>query len=399
MSTPATHTGTDSRTTAPVQPSVLTRWQAPSGRWLSPSAGLALGWVLLLLSLGLAASHGAFSLGWRDMLQLGALWWQDQPATDDNPLWAGAQVFWHIRAPRLAMGLLAGAALGLSGALVQGLFRNPLADPGLIGVNSGAALGAAGFIVLLPALMPTLTSATAPMPSALSSSLAASTWGVAGAMLGAFVLSLLTTALVWQMARQHGQVAVTRLLLVGVAVNAMAGAGLGLLSHIASDSQLRSLSFWLLGSLAPSQWPAVACVLPAVLASLAMAASLPAALNTLSLGEAQARLSGVDVHRLQRRCVALVALSVGSVTAVIGMVGFIGLLAPHAVRLLTGPDHRAVLPGAALLGASLVLLADTVARTAFAPVELPLGVLTGLIGAPCFLWLLHRRGHAATHTA
>ncbi|MBH2016515.1 MAG: iron ABC transporter permease [Burkholderiales bacterium] len=370
--------------TAPSPPPSRTRWRAAPGRWLSPAASNALGLVLLLISLGVAASHGAFALGWREVLQLGALWWQGQPTSGEDPLWAGAQVFWHIRAPRLAMGLLAGAALGLSGALVQGLFRNPLADPGLIGVNAGAALGAAGFIVLLPLL----GAATVGFQLGL--------WGVAGAMLSAFALSLLTTALVWRLARQHGQVAVTRLLLVGVAVNALAGSGLGLLSHLATDSQLRALSFWMLGSLAPSHWLAVACVLPAVLLSALLCVTLPASLNTLSLGEAQARLSGVDVLRLQRRCVALAALSVGSVTAVIGMVGFIGLLAPHAVRLLTGPDHRAVLPGSALLGASLVLLADTVARTAFAPVELPLGVLTGLIGAPTFLWLLRQRSHAAT---
>lgn len=368
----------------PSTPPASTRWRAPPGRWLSPTASHALGLLLLLTSLGVAASHGAFALGWREVLQLGALWWQGQPASGEDPLWAGAQVFWHIRAPRLAMGLLAGAALGLSGALVQGLFRNPLADPGLIGVNAGAALGAASFIVLLPLL----GTATVGFQLGL--------WGVAGAMLSAFALSLLTTALVWRMARQHGQVAVTRLLLVGVAVNALAGSGLGLLSHIATDNQLRALSFWMLGSLAPSHWLAVACVLPAVLLSALLCATLPASLNTLALGEAQARLGGVDVQRLQRRCVALAALSVGSVTAVIGMVGFIGLLAPHAVRLLTGPDHRAVLPGSALLGASLVLLADTVARTAFAPVELPLGVLTGLIGAPTFLWLLRQRSHAAT---
>ena len=369
--------------TAPLAAPSRTRWRAAPGRWLSPAASNALGVVMLLISLGVAASHGGFALGWREVLQLGALWWQGQPASGEDPLWAGAQVFWHIRAPRLAMGLLAGAALGLSGALVQGLFRNPLADPGLIGVNAGAALGAAGFIVLLPLLGATTVGFQLGL------------WGVAGAMLSAFALSMLTTALVWRMARQHGQVSVTRLLLVGVAVNALAGSGLGLLSHIATDTQLRALSFWMLGSLAPSHWLAVACVLPAVVLSALLSASLPASLNTLSLGEAQARLSGVDVQRLQRRCVALAALSVGSVTAVIGMVGFIGLLAPHAVRLLTGPDHRDVLPGSALLGASLVLLADTVARTAFAPVELPLGVLTGLIGAPTFLWLLRQRSHTA----
>lgn len=356
-------------------------WRAAPGRLLSPMGCTTIGFAALLLSLGVAATHGAFALSWDDVWQLSAAWWSGPVATDDERLWSGAQVFWHIRAPRLALGALAGMALGLAGALVQGLFRNPLADPGLIGVNAGSALGAACFIVLVPWLGGSMSAAF-------------TLWGVAGAMLSAFLLGVLTTWLVWRLSREHGQVSVTRLLLVGVAVNALAGSGLGLLSHMATDSQLRALSFWMLGSLAPSHWLAVACVLPALLLSAAWSLRLSGSLNTLSLGEAQARLSGVDVLWLQRRCVAVAALAVGSVTAVIGMVGFIGLLAPHVVRLIAGPDHRAVLPGSALLGASLVLLADTVARTAFAPVELPLGVLTGLIGAPFFLWLLQQRSHA-----
>lgn len=347
-----------------------THWRAKPGRLLSVPATLLTAGVLLFVSLLVAASHGPFALGWRDVLQLGA-------ATPDDV--SGAEVFWHIRAPRLAMGLLAGAALGVSGAMVQGLFRNPLADPGLIGVQAGAALGAAAFIVLMP------------LAGWTTAGFHTGWLGVGGAMLGAFILALLTTAAVWRLARRHGHVAVTRLLLVGVAVNALAGSALGLLTHFATDTQLRALTFWMLGSLAPSHWLAVACVLPAVLLTCLLAPRLAASLDALSLGEAQATLSGVHVASLQRRCVALAALAVAAVTAVIGMVGFIGLLAPHLVRLLCGPTHRAVLPGSALLGASLVLLADTAARTALAPAEMPLGVLTGLIGAPTFLWLLRGR--------
>ncbi len=350
------------------------RWRAEPGRLLSAPVTLLATAMLLLLSLVVAASHGPFALGWRDMLQLG---------TTNTGDVSGAEVFWHIRAPRLAMGLLAGAALGVSGAMVQGLFRNPLADPGLIGVQAGAALGAAAFIVLLP-----LAGWTA-------AGFHTGWWGLSGAMLGAFAMALLTTAAVWRLARRHGHVAVTRLLLVGVAVNALAGSALGLLTHFATDAQLRALTFWMLGSLAPSHWLAVACVAPAVLLTLLLAPRLAAPLDALSLGEAQATLSGVNVAALQRRCVALAALAVAAVTAVIGMVGFIGLLAPHLMRLLCGPSHRAVLPGSALLGASLVLLADTAARTALAPAEMPLGVLTGLIGAPTFLWLLRGRANHA----
>lgn len=348
------------------------RWRAAPGRWLSIHVTLLGATVLLLISLLVAASNGPFALGWRDVLQLG---------TSNGGDVSGAEVFWHIRAPRLAMGLLAGAALGVAGAMVQGLFRNPLADPGLIGVQAGAALGAAAFIVLLP-----LAGWTA-------SGFHTGWLGVSGTMLGAFAMALLTTAIVWRLARRHGHVAVTRLLLVGVAVNALAGSALGLLTHFATDTQLRALTFWMLGSLAPSHWLAVACVLPAVLLTLLLAPRLAPQLDALSLGEAQATLSGVNVASLQRQSVALAALAVAAVTAVIGMVGFIGLLAPHLVRLLCGPSHRAVLPGSALLGASLVLLADTAARTALAPAEMPLGVLTGLIGAPTFLWLLHGRAN------
>lgn len=351
------------------------RWRAAQGRLLSVEVTLLGAGFLLLVSLLVAAGNGPFSLGWRDLLQ---------PLATRAGEVSGAEVFWHIRAPRLAMGLLAGVALGLSGALVQGLFRNPLADPGLIGVQAGAALGAAAFIVL------------APLAGWAAAGFHTSWLGLGGTVLGAFVSALLTTFLVWQLARRHDHVAVTRLLLVGVAVNALAGAALGLLTHFATDAQLRALSFWMLGSLAPSHWLAVACVLPAVLLTTWLTPRLAAPLDALSLGEAQATLSGVDLAALQRRCVALAALAVAAVTSVIGMVGFIGLLAPHWMRLLCGPSHRAVLPGSALLGASLVLLADTAARTWLAPAELPLGVLTGLIGAPTFLWLLRGPAHRST---
>ena len=368
-----------SAATSPPSPLAHTRrrqWRADPGRLLSAHVTLLGAGLLLLASLMVAASNGPFALSWRDVLQLGS-------GTAPGDV-SGAEVFWHIRAPRLAMGLLAGSALGVAGAMVQGLFRNPLADPGLIGVQAGAALGAAAFIVLLP-----LAGWTA-------SGFHTGWLGVSGTMLGAFAMALLTTAIVWRLARRHGHVAVTRLLLVGVAVNALAGSALGLLTHFATDAQLRALTFWMLGSLAPSHWLAAACVLPAVLLALLLAPRLAPELDALSLGEAQATLSGVNVASLQRRSVALAALAVAAVTAVIGMVGFIGLLAPHLVRLLCGPSHRAVLPGSALLGASLVLLADTAARTALAPAEMPLGVLTGLIGAPTFLWLLQGRANRSS---
>ncbi len=319
--------------------------------WRLATTGMA----LVLAAAWIAATQGAYVVTLADFFS-------------DAEASAGAQVFWHIRAPRLLMGLVAGAALGVSGALVQGLFRNPLADPGLIGVSGGAALGAALAIVLGGPI--------------------AGPWLIMGS---AFLGGLLATWLVWRLARTGGQIHVPLLLLVGVAINALAGAGLGLMSHLASDDQLRTITFWLLGSLSGAQWQTTLACGAVVLAVLVMAPSQARALNALALGEAQARLMGVNVPLLQRLCVLWVALAVGAVTALIGMVGFVGLLAPHAMRLLAGPDHRVVLPGSAVLGAVLVVLADTLARTAFSPGELPLGVLTGLLGAPLFLLMLRRR--------
>lgn len=353
-------------------------WRLPGRRWLaqvraSGTARVAAsGWVLAALGIALlvaalliAASQGAYAVRWQD------LWASGAGAPEGT---AGARVFWHIRAPRLLMAVLAGAALGMAGALAQGLFRNPLADPGLIGVSSGAALGAAATIVLGGALT--------------------RAWGAWPVMAAAFGGGLLATAVAWRLAHAQGELRVGLLLLVGVAVNALAGAGLGLLSQMADEAQLRSLTFWLLGSLGDSRWaPALACGV--VVALVLCAAPWQArALNVLALGEAQARLKGVPVPQVQRRCVLAIALGVGAVTALTGIIGFVGLLAPHAARLLLGPDHRRVLPASALLGAVLVLLADAAARTVLAPQELPLGVLTGLLGAPAFLWMLRRRFNA-----
>ena len=286
-------------------------------------------------------------------------------------------VFMNIRLPRLLLGVAAGSALGLSGALMQGLFRNPLADPGLIGVSSGAALAAGVTIVLGSLWFPE-------MPRTLGS------WTL---VLMAFLGSLLVTALVYALSQQDGGTRVGLMLLAGIAINALAGAGLGFLTFLASDEQLRSLQFWLLGSLGGARWSAVTLVVGTVLVAVGAGLTLARPLNAIALGEAQAALLGVPVERVKRLAVLVTALAVGAVTATTGIVGFIGLVAPHCVRLVAGPDHRVVLPGSALLGAALVLAADSVARTAVQPAELPLGVLTAFVGVPFFLLLLrHFRG-------
>ncbi|HLT47254.1 MAG TPA: iron chelate uptake ABC transporter family permease subunit, partial [Rubricoccaceae bacterium] len=283
-----------------------------------------------------------------------------------------AVVLLYVRLPRVLLGLLVGAALGVSGAVMQGLFRNPLAEPGLVGVSAGSALTAVGFIVLGGGLaLPPLVQATA-LP------------------LAAFAGGLAATWLVYRLATRGGRTAVATLLLAGVALGALAGAGTGLLLFLADDARLRTVTFWSLGSLGGATWTALAGAAPPLLLALAGAAGLARPLNALLLGEAEAFHLGVRVERAKRLAVGAAALGVGAAVAVSGVIGFVGLVVPHLGRLALGPDHRRLLPASALLGASLLLLADLAARTVAAPAELPIGVLTALVGAPFFLWLLLR---------
>lgn len=278
-----------------------------------------------------------------------------------------------IRAPRVCLGLTVGASLGVSGALMQGLFRNPLADPGLIGVSSGAALGAQMVIVLGAALGIADATALDALPVA------------------AFVGALGVTSLVWTLSLRGGRTEIATLLLAGIAINALCGSLQGLLMLVASDSQLRTMTFWTLGSLGGASFRNLAVTLPVVIGVLSLTPRLAPALNALLLGEADARCLGVSIERLKRCSVVLASLAVAASVAFCGVVGFVGLVAPHLVRLAAGPDHRIVLPGSALLGASLLLFADLAARTLVPPQEIPLGILTAAIGAPFFLWLLRRR--------
>ncbi|VVE29050.1 hemin ABC transporter permease [Pandoraea soli] len=285
-------------------------------------------------------------------------------------------VMLQIRLPRIALGILVGAGFGAAGAALQALFRNPLADPGLIGVASGAALGAAGVIVLGGVLL----------PAALAASFGL--WLLPAA---AFVGALGVTTLVYRLAAGRGRLALPLLLLAGIAINAVSGAAIGLLTYLADDTQLRTLTFWTLGSLGGAQWPMLGVIVLPVALGIVVLATQCRSLNALLLGEAEALHLGVAVPSVKRRVMVACALCVGALVASSGMIGFIGLIAPHVVRLIVGPDPRAVLPAAALFGAILTLLADLVARTWVAPAELPLGILTALLGAPFFLMLLWRR--------
>ena len=281
-----------------------------------------------------------------------------------------------IRVPRVILGALTGAGLGLSGAAMQGLFRNPLADPGLIGVSSGAALAAVTVIVLGETWMPGVVAVL----------------GIFTLPVAAFVGGLGTTWAVYSVSRVSGHTIVATMLLVGIAVNALAQSGVGMLSFIASDAQLRNIVFWSMGSLGGASWVKVWPVfLSTALTAVIMIRWLARPLNVLLLGESEADYLGVHIDGIKRYIIALVALTVGASVAATGPIGFVGLAVPHLLRLWIGPDHRYLLPGVILLGAILLLGADLIARMVLAPAELPIGMVTAAMGAPFFLFLLLRQ--------
>ncbi|SNR73441.1 FecCD family ABC transporter permease [Puniceibacterium sediminis] len=284
-------------------------------------------------------------------------------------------VLWDIRAPRTLMGAFVGASLAVAGAVMQGLFRNPLADPGLVGVGAGAGLGAICAIVLgalLPAAFINLFG----------------NWLVSAA---AFLGGWGSTLLLYRVATRSGRTSVATMLLAGIALGALAGALSGLLVYMADDRQLRDLTFWGLGSLAGATWAKLFVAVPLILLSICAAGFLGRGLNAMALGEATAHHIGIPVQRLKTVAVMTVAASTGAAVAVAGGIGFVGIVVPHLLRLATGPDHRMLLPNAALLGASLLIGADVIARVVIAPAELPIGIVTAVLGAPVFLWILLRR--------
>ncbi|MBE1162424.1 iron ABC transporter permease [Dyella sp. 7MK23] len=317
----------------------------------------------LLIIATLAMGCGAMPIRAEDVLGALLRWIGAHPAQGDDA------IVLSLRLPRVLMAALAGAGLACSGAVMQGMFRNPLVEPGLIGVSAGSALGAISVIVLGGA--------------------ASVGWlGSFGVTAAAFAGGLLTTALVYMLGRRRADIAT--LLLAGVAINAIAMAGIGVLTYMASERQLRDLSLWTLGSLGGTDWRRLLAAAPWIVLSLAWLPLHARALNALLLGEREAGLLGYRTRPLQRRLIALTALATGAAVASCGVIGFVGLLVPHAIRLAWGPDHRLLLPASALGGAILLIGADTVARTMVAPAELPIGILTALLGGPFFLWLLLR---------
>lgn len=328
-----------------------------------PPLLLALTGLLLLLGL-LSLATGPLSLSLGE--SLGAL----LPGSTLAP--HQQLVVQEIRLPRTLLCVAVGGILGLCGAVMQGLFRNPLADPGIIGVSGGAALGAALAIVLL-----------APLGTDLQRTI-----GVGVLPLLAFLGGALTTTLVYLLGTREEGTSVTVMLLAGVAITALSGAAIGLLTYLADDQMLRNLSLWQMGSLAAGKPADILLAMLTLGLLLALFQRDAGPLNALLLGESEARHLGVAVQPLKRRLILLTAAGVGVAVAVCGLIGFIGLVVPHLVRLLAGPSHHRLLPLSALLGATLLLAADMLARTLLAPAELPVGIITALLGAPFFLWLL-----------
>ena len=278
----------------------------------------------------------------------------------------------ELRLPRTVLAILVGAGLAAAGAVTQGVFRNPLADPGLIGVSSGAALAAVAVIVLQHSWLGFWVNWLGPFALPLA----------------AFAGGLLVTALIYRLGTRNGQTQVAMLLLAGVAINVLAGALTGILTYMADDQALRSMTFWSMGSLAHGRWPEIAILALCVLLPLMLLPRFARLLNALLLGEGVATHLGFAVQRGKVLLITAAALMVGAGVAVAGMIGFIGLVVPHLIRLLIGPDHRLLLPASALLGASLLLLADMIARTWLAPADLPVGLVMAVIGGPVFLSLL-----------
>nr|WP_026641397.1 MULTISPECIES: iron ABC transporter permease [Bordetella] len=330
---------------------------APRRRPAGPALLACLG-VAALLAAVLASLSGAVDIPLGDALRV---LFTDAPAQPDDMLWRN--VLLDIRLPRVLFAAVAGAALAIAGAAMQALFRNPLAEPGLVGISAGGALGAVAAIVLTAG-------------------------GFAMTAPAAFAGSLLATGAAYAVGRRVAGVA--GLLLAGIAINTVAGSLIGLLTYMASDAQLRDLTFWSMGSLAGANWALLGFLAPWTLIWSAWLMRQWRAMNALLLGEREAQHLGFALVAVRYRLVVATALIVGPLVAATGGIGFVGLVVPHLVRMTLGADHRWLLPGSMLAGALALTLADWLARVVVVPAELPIGLVTSLVGGPFFLWLLAR---------
>lgn len=314
--------------------------------------------LILAVTALIASAIGSFEISIKSILTLSL---SDQESI----------VLSSIRLPRVFLAVIVGASLAISGAVMQGLFRNPLADPGLIGISSGAALAVAVMIVLVGPLTGIL--------------------GFYGISFAAFFGGLITAIVIFRFSQVTGSFSVAYILLAGIAISALSAAGTGFLIFLSNDEQLRSLTFWTMGSLGSALWESVIVAASIIIPTSIIMIKNSRALNIMLLGENEAKYLGVNCDRLKKVIIICAALSVGASVAVSGIIGFVGLVVPHLVRLTIGADHRMLIPASAILGAILLLIADTFARTIVAPAEMPVGVITSLIGGPFFLWLLARQ--------
>ena len=329
-----------------------------------PSAALIASLTVAAVVLTVVSvSIGSFHVNWVDVVRVISA--HLHIGSDDSVPQAARTVVWEVRVPRTLLALSVGGGLALAGAALQGIFRNPLADPGIVGVSSGAALGAVVSIVI-----------------------GIGSLGSWSTPIAAFVGALAVSTLIYRFARRNGRTEVVTLILTGIALNAIAAAFIGFLTTTADDQKLRSIVFWNLGSFANARWRYVAVSTTLVAFGAATLPLLARRLDLLALGEREARHLGVETDRLRQRVIVIAAIVVGGCVAVSGIIAFVGLVVPHLIRLAAGPRHSVLLPASALGGAALLLLADIAARTVVAPKELPLGVVTSGFGGLFFLWLL-----------
>lgn len=319
--------------------------------------------VLLVLCALLSLSVGGVAITGRQWLSI----LQGDPSAQGL-----TAVVMQIRLPRVLLAVVVGASLAAAGAAMQAMFRNPLADPGLIGISSGAALGAIVTIVLGSSVLTQFVVV----------------FGLYAIPVGAFFGAVTVCATIYRLTSRGGQFSVISLLLAGIAINAIVGAFIGILTLMSNDQQLRDLTFWSMGSLAGNTFTMIVPVLIVMLCCCVALLKQSTALNLYVLGEQSAKHLGVNVLALKKRVFLITACAVGAAVALCGMIGFVGFIVPHIVRMLLGPDHKYLLPASMLGGAILLSAADLIARTVILPSELPIGLITSALGGPFFLWML-----------
>lgn len=320
--------------------------------------------ILLIISMALNLTIGAFGISTNEILNT-----LFKP--EENKIYY--QVIMDIRLPRIILAVLVGIAFGISGAMMQTLFKNPLADPGLIGVSAGASAGVVIFMLFgnfLPNFLYDGFLSYLSLP------------------FSAFLGAIITIFIIYKLSTVYNKVAVTVMLLAGIAINAMLGAIVGLFTYLSTEEELKSFTFWTMGSLADGNIKVIFTLIPIVLTTYLFAYNKKVELNLMLLGEDEARNSGVNAEKLKKMIILFVSLSIGASVAFCGIIGFIGLVVPHIARLIVGSNHKFFIPLSAILGAFVLLWADSLSRTIVAPAELPIGIITAILGAPFFLWLL-----------